>query len=121
MECTINPVGHHDRRDGFRLRLLEPRGLERTIHVAFGAPQEPSPSFRPSSPTRERRWIPWVGYPVVILTGLAMVDGDFHWLSDVVAGAFFGHAMAWSIGTQVRAANTRYNGTDASRPRTVFI
>ena len=51
----------------------------------------------------ERRWLAWVGYPVVAFTALAMVDGDFHWTSDVVAGALIGHAIGWSIGRSVRA------------------
>ncbi len=50
----------------------------------------------------ERRWLAWVGYPIVALTALAMVDGDFHWTSDVVAGALIGHVLGWSIGRAVR-------------------
>jgi membrane-associated phospholipid phosphatase len=59
-------------------------------------------------------WIPLVGYPVALLVGLGMVDGDRHWASDVVAGALIGHAVGYSIGAAFRrraragtAADTR--------------
>lgn len=57
----------------------------------------------------DRRWLAWVGYPVVALTALAMVDGDFHWTSDVVAGFLVGHAIGWSVGRRVRGSE-RYAG-----------
>jgi len=50
-----------------------------------------------------RRVWAWVGYAAVALTALAMVDGDFHWTSDVVAGALIAHAIGWAIGRRVRA------------------
>ncbi|TNF25235.1 MAG: phosphatase PAP2 family protein [Deltaproteobacteria bacterium] len=43
-----------------------------------------------------------LGYAAVALTALAMVDGDFHWTSDVVAGALIGHTIGWSFGRAVR-------------------
>jgi membrane-associated phospholipid phosphatase len=51
----------------------------------------------------EARWLAWVGYPIAALTGLAMIDGQFHWFSDVVAGALIGHCLGWTIGAAFRA------------------
>jgi membrane-associated phospholipid phosphatase len=51
-----------------------------------------------------------VGYPAAALTGLAMIDGQFHWFSDVVAGALIGHCSGWTIGVAFRA---RYRETSA--------
>jgi membrane-associated phospholipid phosphatase len=50
----------------------------------------------------EKRWIPWVGYPFALFTGLAMVDGDFHWASDVVAGALLGEVTGRIVGRGFR-------------------
>lgn len=50
----------------------------------------------------EKRWIRWVGYPFVALTAWAMVDGDFHWFSDIIAGAIIGHVIGWTIGRHFR-------------------
>ena len=50
----------------------------------------------------EKRWIPWVGYPFALFTALAMVDGDFHWASDVVAGALLGEVVGRIVGRGFR-------------------
>ncbi len=50
----------------------------------------------------EKRWIPWVGYPFALLTAMAMVDGDFHWASDVVAGAILGEVLGGIVGRDFR-------------------
>lgn len=50
----------------------------------------------------EKRWIPWAGYPFALLTALAMVDGDFHWVSDVVAGAVLGEVLGGIVGRGFR-------------------
>jgi membrane-associated phospholipid phosphatase len=55
-------------------------------------------AFYPDEP-----WIALVGYPFALAVGLGMVEGDYHWLSDVVAGALIGHVIGWSIGKQFRA------------------
>jgi membrane-associated phospholipid phosphatase len=47
-------------------------------------------------------WIPLVGYPLALLIGAALVDGDRHWTSDLVAGALIGHAIGYSIGRNFR-------------------
>lgn len=46
----------------------------------------------------EKRWIPWVGYPFALFTALSMVDGDFHWASDVIAGAVTGEVVGRIVG-----------------------
>jgi membrane-associated phospholipid phosphatase len=55
-------------------------------------------AFYPDQP-----WIAALGYPLVLAIGLGMVEGDYHWLSDVVAGALIGHIIGWTIGRQFRA------------------
>ncbi len=50
----------------------------------------------------EKRWIPWVGYPFALFTALAMVDGDFHWASDVIAGGILGEVVGRIVGNGFR-------------------
>lgn len=50
----------------------------------------------------ERKWIAWVGYPLVLMMGFALVDGNFHWTSDVVAGLLIGYAVGLSVGKSFR-------------------
>ncbi|MBN1656291.1 MAG: phosphatase PAP2 family protein [Deltaproteobacteria bacterium] len=50
----------------------------------------------------EEIWLPFVAYPVVAVVGLAMIEGDHHWASDVWAGAFIGHSIGWTIGKRFR-------------------
>jgi len=50
----------------------------------------------------EEAWVPFVGYPLGILIGLGMVDGDRHWASDVLAGGLIGHAIGYTIGADFR-------------------
>lgn len=52
----------------------------------------------------EEPWIAAVTYPIALLMGLWMIEGDFHWLSDVVAGALIGHVIGWVVGTNFREA-----------------
>jgi membrane-associated phospholipid phosphatase len=47
-------------------------------------------------------WLPWVGYPLVLAIGVGMIEGDYHWLSDVVAGGLMGHVIGWQIGKGFR-------------------
>jgi membrane-associated phospholipid phosphatase len=54
-------------------------------------------AFYPNEP-----WLIAVGYPLALAIGVGMIDGDYHWLSDVVAGALIGHAIGWSIGRNFR-------------------
>lgn len=34
----------------------------------------------------EKRWLPFAAYPLVVVVGVSMIEGDHHWSSDVVAG-----------------------------------
>jgi membrane-associated phospholipid phosphatase len=54
-------------------------------------------AFYPNEP-----WLIAVGYPLALAIGIGMIEGDYHWLSDVVAGALIGHAIGWSIGRNFR-------------------
>jgi membrane-associated phospholipid phosphatase len=54
-------------------------------------------AFYPNEP-----WIAAIGYPLVAAIGVGMIDGDYHWLSDVVAGALIGHIIGWSVGKNFR-------------------
>jgi membrane-associated phospholipid phosphatase len=49
-------------------------------------------------------WIPLVGYPLALAVGVGMIEGDYHWLSDVTAGALIGHPIGWQVGRQFRRA-----------------
>ncbi|PKL14938.1 MAG: hypothetical protein CVV50_01780 [Spirochaetae bacterium HGW-Spirochaetae-6] len=46
----------------------------------------------------KKHWIKWIGYPLAFMMGIIMIDGDFHWSSDVWAGAFIGHILGYSAG-----------------------
>lgn len=39
----------------------------------------------------------WIGYPLATLVGLARIESDHHWASDVLAGA----ALGWGVGRAV--------------------
>lgn len=52
----------------------------------------------------DQLWLPLVGYPFALAVGVGMIEGDYHWLSDVAAGALFGHVIGWVVGRQFRAA-----------------
>lgn len=50
----------------------------------------------------EKRWIAYWGYPAAVAISMGMVENDEHWFSDVVAGAFIGHVIGWTIGKNFR-------------------
>lgn len=52
----------------------------------------------------DQLWIALVGYPFAAAVGVGMIEGDYHWLSDIVAGALIGHIVGWVVGKQMRAA-----------------
>jgi membrane-associated phospholipid phosphatase len=56
-------------------------------------------AFYPDEP-----WIAALGYPIAVGVGLGMIEGDYHWFSDVVAGALIGHIIGWVTGKQFRTA-----------------
>jgi membrane-associated phospholipid phosphatase len=53
--------------------------------------------FYPNEP-----WIAAIGYPIALAIGIGMIEGDYHWLSDVIAGALIGHVIGWSVGRNFR-------------------
>lgn len=68
-------------------------------------------SFYPDEP-----WLIAVGYPLAAVIGIGMVEGDYHWLSDVVAGALIGHVIGWTVGDEFRATyEARKQGKPAAR------
>jgi len=81
---------NHTHRDG---RFMWPSGHTTAIFAFVSALRTYYP---------EKRWIPWVGYPFAVFTALAMVDGDFHWASDVVAGALLGEVSGRIVGRGFR-------------------
>ena len=54
-----------------------------------------------------KRWIPLLGYPFVLFMAISMVEGDFHWVSDVVAAFLIGFPVGWVIGGAIRAEDRR--------------
>jgi membrane-associated phospholipid phosphatase len=68
----------------------------------------------------DQLWIALVGYPFAGAIGVGMIEGDYHWLSDIVAGGLIGHVVGWVVGRQMRAAYDARNarsapGSDARR------
>jgi membrane-associated phospholipid phosphatase len=62
-------------------------------------------------------WIALIGYPVTLAVGVGMIEGDYHWLSDVVAGALIGHVIGWQIGREFRETyDRRARGEALSTP-----
>jgi membrane-associated phospholipid phosphatase len=51
---------------------------------------------------RDRRWVPWTVYPLATFVGLAMLDGLFHWASDVAAGLLLGIPVGLQVGREFR-------------------
>lgn len=64
----------------------------------------------------EKKWIAYFGYPIALAIGLGMIESDEHWLSDVVAGAFIGHTIGWTIGTNFRNDFDQANNIQSNRP-----
>src|SRR5262249_14906903 len=56
-------------------------------------------------------WIAAIGYPTAAAIAVGMIVGNYHWLSDVVAGALIGHVIGWVTGKEFRRA------FDAQPPR----
>ena len=54
-------------------------------------------------------------YAAAALMGYAMIDGNIHWASDVVAGVLIGHAIGWTVGSDFR---TRYRGSTTANAKT---
>jgi hypothetical protein len=49
-----------------------------------------------------RSWVVGVlSYGLATTMGYAMIDGDHHWLSDVISGALL-HVVGWTVGTSFR-------------------
>lgn len=55
----------------------------------------------------EKRWLAFALYALSLATGVAMIAGDFHWASDVVAGALLGHVFGWTAGRGFREVYRR--------------
>jgi membrane-associated phospholipid phosphatase len=46
----------------------------------------------------EKRWISWLGFPLTAFMAWAMLDGNHHWLSDIIAGWLLAHVIGHYIG-----------------------
>jgi len=64
----------------------------------------------------EEDWIALVGYPAAAAIGIGMVEGDYHWLSDIVAGALIGHVIGWTIGAEFRETYDAQQLKGSARP-----
>lgn len=56
-----------------------------------------------------------ITYTASALMGLARIDGNYHWASDVIAGFLIGHAIGWTVGTDFRS---RYRGSSTAEAAT---
>ncbi len=63
----------------------------------------------------EKKWIAYWGYPVAVAISLGMIENDEHWFSDIVAGAFIGHIIGWTIGKNFRSDFDQSNNYQASQ------
>lgn len=61
------------------------------------------------------RWIAIAGYALVLFVGWAMIDGNFHWVSDVAAGLLLGGPIGWTVARAVRAEDVRRRVAAAGR------
>lgn len=50
----------------------------------------------------EEPWLAVVGYPFALAVSFGVVEADYHWLSDIVAGALIGHVTGFVIGANFR-------------------
>lgn len=94
----------NERVDNFRFRVDYPSGHTSSA-FAYVASQH---AFFP-----EHKWIPWVGYPIAASIGVGMVDGRYHWTSDVLAGAIIGTVIGYAVGKNFR---TEYEKRKAKMP-----
>jgi len=85
--------GWQERVDNFKFRHSWPSG-HTSSSFSFVASQH---AFFPNE-----KWIPWVGYPIAAAIGLGMVEGDYHWTSEVVAGAIIGTVIGYTTGKNFR-------------------
>jgi len=69
----------------------------------------------------DEHWLPFVAYPLVALTGAAMLEGDHHWASDIVAGALIGHAVGWTVGSNMRRSYDGARGLRIDEPSALRI
>ena len=69
----------------------------------------------------DKLWVPFIGYSLALLIGFGMIDGDYHWASDVVAGGLMGHAIGYSIGTAFRRRAQRASQATPSSPTLVPV
>jgi hypothetical protein len=46
--------------------------------------------------------VPFTLYPFATMVAAGILAGDHHWASDVIAGAAFGQAIGWNVGTGFR-------------------
>jgi membrane-associated phospholipid phosphatase len=65
-------------------------------------------------------WIALVGYPLAAAVGVGMMEGDYHWLSDVVAGALIGHVIGYSVGSELRETYDA-QGKPSARANRTFV
>jgi len=93
-----------ERVDNFKFRQSYPSGHTSSA-FSFVASQH---AFFP-----EKKWIPFIGYPIATLIGIGMIEGDYHWASEVIAGAIIGTTIGYTVGGNFRE---EYNRRKASMP-----
>ena len=57
------------------------------------------------APSAERSWLPAILAAAAI--GIGMVEGDYHWASEVIAGAIIGTVIGYTTGKNFRAEYER--------------
>jgi len=97
--------GWQERGDNLMHRMSWPSGHTSSA-FAFVATQH---AFFPNE-----KWLPFIGYPIAAAIGIGMVEGDYHWASDVVAGAIIGTVIGYTAGKNFRAEYDRRKSLDRS-------
>jgi len=65
----------------------------------------------------DKMWIAYVGYPAAAFVGASMVNGSYHWFSDVTAGAIIGTIIGWTTGRNFRRMYNRSQETTSTIAR----
>lgn len=97
--------GWQERVDNFMHRMSWPSGHTSSA-FAFVATQH---AFFPNE-----KWLPFIGYPIAAAIGIGMIEGDYHWASEVIAGAVIGTVIGYTTGKNFRTEYDRRKSLDRS-------
>lgn len=62
----------------------------------------------------DKTWLHLITYPLATIMGFAMINGQYHWTSDVTAGAIIGTVSGYTVGRNFRRMYNKSQGVDTS-------